>query len=107
MFKLLLISSLCVFSFAVNSEEYFEEVDSGIALNYSEFVGQNSIAVEDIDVNSDGRLDLVFHFWLSLSGLSSELLDSPPPDFIKIYVQNEAGVFEDKTQEILGEIKPV
>ena len=106
MFKLLLISSLCVFSFAVNSEEYFEEVDSGIALNYSEFVGQNSIAVEDIDVNSDGRLDLVFHFWSSLSGLSSELLDSPPPDFIKIYVQNEAGVFEDKTQEILGEIKP-
>ena len=102
----LLISFLSMLSFSANAEEYFEEVDSGIALKYSEFKGQNSIAVEDIDVNSDGKLDLVFHFWSSLNGLSSELLDSPPPDFLKIYVQSETGVFEDKTQEILGESKP-
>ena len=106
MFKVLLISFVTALSVAANAEEYFEEVDSGIALKYSEFMGQNSIAVEDIDVNSDGRLDLVFHFWSSLSGLSNELLDSPPPDFLKVYVQSETGVFEDKTQEILGEIKP-
>ena len=39
MFKLLLISFLSMFSFAANAEEYFEEVDSGIALKYSEFKG--------------------------------------------------------------------
>ncbi|MDA7591187.1 VCBS repeat-containing protein, partial [Pseudomonadales bacterium] len=106
MSTLLLISFLSMLSFAANAEEYFEEVDSGIALKYSEFKAHSSIAVEDIDVNSDGKLDLVFHFWSGLSGLSSELLDSPPPDFLKIYVQSETGGFEDKTQEILGEIKP-
>ena len=66
MSTLLLISFLSMLSFAANAEEYFEEVDSGIALKYSEFKGQNSIAVEDIDVNSDGKLDLVFHFWSEL-----------------------------------------
>ena len=40
-----------MFSFAANAEEYFEEVDSGIALNIQSLKGQNSIAVEDIDVN--------------------------------------------------------
>ena len=106
MFKSLLISLLSMFSFAANAEDYFEEVDSGIGLQYSEFKGHSSIAVEDIDVNFDGKLDLIFHFWSSLSGLSSELLDSPPPDFLKIYIQSETGVFKDKTQEILGESKP-
>ena len=66
MSTLLLISFLSMLSFAANAEEYFEEVDSGIALKYSEFKAHSSIAVEDIDVNSDGKLDLVFHFWFVL-----------------------------------------
>lgn len=46
MFKLLLISLLSMFSFAANAEDYFQEVDSGIGLKYSEFKGHSSIAVE-------------------------------------------------------------
>ena len=62
--------------------------------------------VSTLDANADGRIDLVFHFWSSLEGLSGDLLNSPPPNFLKIFVQAEDGSFTDQTRFIMGEDKP-
>ena len=101
-----LISSVAYLSFSANASTYFEESGQSISLKYSEYRGYNPIVVANLDANNDGRMDLVFHFWSDVEGLSGDLLDSPPPNFLKIFVQGEDGSFEDQTLSIMGEAKP-
>ena len=93
-------------SSSADASTYFEESGQSIPLRYSEYKGYNPVVVSTLDANADGRIDLVFHFWSSLEGLSGDLLNSPPPNFLKIFVQAEDGSFTDQTRFIMGEDKP-
>ena len=94
-----------------SADIYFEDTQSGWALKYEDFKGFSSIAVADLDIDSDGRVDLIFHFFGSVGGkspnrLSGDLLDTPSPNFLKIFLQKENGSYQDNTQAILGEDRP-
>ena len=93
-------------AFPASVFSYFEEAESGINLSYDEYQGYSSIAVADLDINADGRTDLVFHFFSSLEGLSGDLRGQPTPNFVKIFLQDADGRFADSTEAVLGEGKP-
>ena len=109
--RALFFASAFAFAISASADIYFEDTQSGWALKYEDFKGFRSIAVEDQDVDSDGRVDLIFHFFGSVSGrspigLSRDLLEAPSPIFLKIFLQNENGSYEDNTLAILGEDRP-
>ena len=88
------------------ASDYFESVDSDISLNYSDYRDHSLVSATDLDVNLDGSADLVLHFFSSEDGLSGDLLEKPTPNHLKIFVQTQAGEFEDQTELFLQETKP-
>jgi len=89
-----------------HGEVLFEEVESGIKLRFEDYKGYSSTAISDLDVNLDGKTDLVFHFWTSMDGLSGDLIGVPSPNFLKVFIQTESGSFEDRTESVLQEERP-
>lgn len=53
-----------------------------------------------IDLNKDGKIDLVFTLWCRHK--VSEAYIGPVPNTLVAFIQTSSGVFEDKTKEIFG-----
>jgi hypothetical protein len=88
-----------------NWKTYFKPVNNGIPdLNsYYQQVGNYafSTVLNRIDLNKDGRADLVLHLWRF--GYSPAIdINAPVPNRLVALVSQTDGTFKDKTQEIFG-----
>ncbi len=57
--------------------------------------------VAAVDLNKDGRKDLVVHQWCS-AFVFGAVVDTPPPDALSVYLQRESGAFELANIEVFG-----
>jgi hypothetical protein len=81
------------------ADQYFEEIPDALVLDWETYKGLNSIALETIDVDRDGLLDIVVHFW---AGAESNDTQGITPNFLKVFRLKPSLLFEDYTEYLFG-----
>lgn len=90
--------------FSDNFSTFFTQVNDGIPDDssvYKQFPNNKGslFLLIPIDVNHDGKKDLVASYWTSVGKLIN---DQPCPDYLVIYIQQSNGTYLDKTSTILS-----
>jgi hypothetical protein len=63
--------------------------------------GSFTSTVSAVDLNRDGRKDLVVHQWCSVFAFGT-VVDTPTPDALAVYLQRASGEFELANDEVFG-----
>lgn len=72
---------------------------------YDRLCGRDTNArnVAVVDVNKDGRVDLIINLWCLQPKFGVSLpTDAPVPNGLVALIQNSQGIFEDKTSDVFG-----